>query len=315
LTANLSGHPRSLRVSGDGGRLVATVVNWQFEVWEAPLDSDPESNGRAAKRLLDDSHGAMWIHSSGPALLFNSWLTGSRNLWLMLLDRSISPRQITFAENTVTHTALSLDARQVAYTSLQTGNAEIFTMNVDGSNAVQLTRTASSEYWPAWTRDGKWVSFTSEGEGYPQIWKMPAGGGQPVQLTKNGGVRGDWSPVDNRLVHSVQMYPGGPPRKPSLEVVDFDGNVLLSVEWPDAGKTLPVWSPGGQRFTAIKTESPDNDSVWIIDAATGDAKPAVKFPGRFQLTMRVLWAPDGKSVIVDRLERTSHVVLLEDFWP
>jgi dipeptidyl aminopeptidase/acylaminoacyl peptidase len=97
--------------------------------------------------------------------------------------------------------------------------------------------------------------------------------------------------------------------------VDFDGNVLLSVGWPDVGKTLPVWSPDGQRFTAVRTESPDNDSVWIFDATTGDGKPAVKFPGRFQLIFRALWAPDGKSVIVNRRERTSHVVLLEDFWP
>jgi Tol biopolymer transport system component len=291
--------------------LVTTVVSWLFEVWEAPLDSDPESNGRAARRLLDDSYGGLWIHSAGPGMLFNSWLTGSRNLWLMPLDGSGAPRQMTsFAENSVTHAALSPDGRQVAYTSLQTGNAEIFTMNVDGSSTTQLTRTVSSEFWPAWTHDGQWISFASEGQGRPQIWRMPASGGEPVQLTKNGGIRGDWSPVDNRFVHVV----GGPARKPSLEVVDFDGDVLLSVEWPDALRTLPVWSPDGRRFSATKAESPDNDSVWVFDATTGEGTPAVRFPGRFRLSFRVLWTPDGRSVVVNPLEQISHVVLLENFW-
>jgi Tol biopolymer transport system component len=232
----------------------------------------------------------------------------------MRLDQSAPARQITsFAENTITHAALSPDAHHIAYTSFQTGNAEIWTMNVDGSNAAQLTNTASSEYWPAWTHDGQWITYCSEGErGYPQIWSIPSAGGERVQLTKNGGVRGDWSPVGNRFVYSEARNPNG---KRNLEIVDFDGNLLLSVEWPDANRTLPVWSPDGRRFTAIRADSSDNDSVWVFDAATGEGKPAVKFPGRFHLIFRVLWTPDGNSVVADRLERDSNVVLLEDFWP
>jgi Tol biopolymer transport system component len=87
------------------------------------------------------------------------------------------------------------------------------------------------------------------------------------------------------------------------------------MEWSDVARTLPVWSPDGRRFTAIKTENTDNDSVWIFDSATGQGKPAVTFPGRFHLIFRVLWTPDGKSVIVNRYESNSHVILLENFWP
>ena len=130
-----------------------------------------------------------------------------------------------------------------------------------------------------------------------------------MQLTKNGGIRGDWSPVENQIVYAVER-----PGKPRLEVSDFDGKVLLSVDWSNAGNTLPVWSPDGRRFTAIRHEGPVNDSVWIFDAASGDGRAAVKFPGRFHMIFRACWTPDGRSIIVNRVEAVSHIVMLEDFW-
>ena len=311
LTLNPSGRFGSLRISGDGRRLVATLRNLQWEVWKAPLGSDPDANGKAAQRVLENSDGPMWIHRAGPLLLFSGWPTGFRNLWLTPLDGSSPARQVTTLEgnNSVTHAALSPDGSRLAFTSLQTANAEIWTMNTDGSNPVQLTHRPTPDYWPAWTKDGKWIAFGSEGPGPPQIWKMPSNGGEAMQLTKNGGIRGDWSPVENQIVYAVER-----PGKPRLEVSDFDGKVLLSVDWSNAGNTLPVWSPDGRRFTAIRHEGPVNDSVWIFDAASGDGRAAVKFPGRFHMIFRACWTPDGRSIIVNRVEAVSHIVMLEDFW-
>ena len=40
-------------VSADGSRLLATAIELRSELWKVPLGKDPESNGRAAVRLID----------------------------------------------------------------------------------------------------------------------------------------------------------------------------------------------------------------------------------------------------------------------
>jgi len=317
LTLNHIGRFGSMRVSRDGRRLVASILEHQYEVWRAPLGPDPEASGRSAKRLLDNSGSPMWIHRSGNTLLFSSELSGGRNLWAMPLERTHPAQQLTSLEgNSVTHASLSPEGSRVAYTSMQTGNAEIWTMNTDGSNPVQLTRRSSSDYWPVWTSDGKWISFGSEGPDDPSLWKIPSGGGEPVRLTKNGGVRGDWSPVENKIVYSAGAHVSGGQFAlgPRIEVADSDGNVLRTIPWSSAGATLPVWSPDGRRFTAIRNENPDNSSVWVFDAASGAGKLAVKFPGLFRLIFRACWTPDGQGVIVNRQQEVSHIVMIESFW-
>ena len=67
--------------------------------------------------------------------------------------------------------------------------------------------------------------------------------------------------------------------------------------------------PNGKQLTATL-----GDSVWIIDPDTGDRHLAVQFPQGFVTFFRAAWTPDGKSVIVNRQQRLSQIVLLENFW-
>jgi Tol biopolymer transport system component/tRNA A-37 threonylcarbamoyl transferase component Bud32 len=312
LTLNKWGRFQDLSSSADGRRLVATMQSTEREVWKAPLGSDPVANGKAAVRLVDNSGNPMWIHRAAarPLLLFNAVFAGPRNLWTLALDSSAPPRQLTqFQSSSVTHAALSPDGSRIAYASMETGNSEIWTMNADGSNPFQVTHDPAADYWPAWTADGKWLAFGSARTSPQQLWKVPSTGGTAVQLTKEGGTRGDWSPADDRIVYSAESPGGG-----ALKVAAFDGNVLLRIPYADAAGALPVWSPDGRRFSAIHREGRELDSVWIFDALTGEGRKAVQFPAGFGLIFRAVWTPDGASIIVNRSENTSHIVLLENFW-
>lgn len=76
---------------------------------------------------------------------------------------------------------------------------------------------------------------------------------------------------------------------------------------------LPVWSPDGRSFSAIRADSYLSHSIWIFDAATGQGRLAVQFPGRFHLSFRAAWTKDGNHLVVNRVENASHIVLLENF--
>ncbi|MCI0404392.1 MAG: DPP IV N-terminal domain-containing protein, partial [Acidobacteria bacterium] len=293
-------------VSADGKRLLLTKETLEREVWRVPLGPDPNANGSAAVRLLETSWDPFWIYATrdGLTLLFTSPATGSRNLWTMPLDGSGRPVQITLLPgNVVSHASLSPDKTRVAFASNQTGNTEIWVMNVDGSNPTQLTHNPAHEYWPIWSPDGKWIAFGSARGG---LWKVPAIGGEPTQIPSLAGFRrGDWSPQGDRFV----TWTGD-----GFEVSDAEsGKLLLSAGGPEWQWAMPVWSPDGRHFSAIRRENYLNDSVWIFDAATGDKRLAAQFQGRFHLIFRVGWGEDGKSLIVNRNESVSHIVLLENF--
>ncbi len=295
-------------VAASGKRLVATTETDRHEVWRVPLGPDPESNGRNAVRLLESSGDPMWTQVSrdGTTVLFNSTASGSRNLWTMPLDGTASPRQITFLSgNVLTHSSLSPDGSRVAYASHQTGASKIWAANVDGSNAVQLTDGPAQDFWPIWSNDGRWVAFGSFRGGDPQLWKVPSAGGQAVPITREGGFRGDWSPVDNRIV----FWKAG-----ELQVVNADsGKVLLKVPAGDLVSTLPVWSPDGRSFSAMREEGHGNSSLWIFDAKSGERRLAAVLPPGFHTLFRAGWEKDGKSLIVNRNETSSHIVLLDNF--
>jgi Tol biopolymer transport system component len=50
-----------------------------------------------------------------------------------------------------------------------------------------LTKEASAEVVPSWSRDGHWVYFASDRTGDWQVWKIAGTGGTAVQVTRHGG--------------------------------------------------------------------------------------------------------------------------------
>ncbi len=307
LTLSMNARFVAPSLSAGGARLLATMETYEKEIWRAPLGADPVANGRAATRILDRSWDPLWTQVSrdGTTLLFNSRASGARNLWTLPLEPGGAARQITaLAGNAVTHSALSPDGTRVAYSSMQTGNAKIWVVNVDGSGPEQLTQGDGQDFWPSWSPDGKSLAFSSTRGGTAQAWKLNLSDRQPVRLCERGG-RLDWSPAGNRI---VIWTPAG------AEIVDSNtGKTIASIALPGSSWSLPVWSPDGRRLSVIRSDNQTNDSVWIYDAESGLGRLAVQFPPPFHLWFRASWTRDARSVVVDRIETVSHIVMLEGF--
>ena len=155
LTTNVVDSFRGPTLSTDGTRLVVTASRMQKDLWKVPNGPDPVANGRAATRLLDTALDPMWTYVTrdGRTLLFNNALVGSRNLWMMPLDGSTKPRQITSVTgDAVMHSSLSPDGTHVAFVSSATGNSDVWVQHVDGSDLRQLTNDPAAEAWPVWSR-------------------------------------------------------------------------------------------------------------------------------------------------------------------
>ncbi|MCD6165520.1 PD40 domain-containing protein [bacterium] len=81
----------------------------------------------------------------------------------------------------------------------------IWKMNADGTNQIQLTTKDTQDFYVTWSPDGKRIAFCS---GYPEegvsIWIMAADGSRKTQVIENGGSYPNWSPDSTKLVFTVR---------------------------------------------------------------------------------------------------------------
>ena len=77
------------------------------------------------------------------------------------------------------------------------GDAEIFTMNSDGTNVKQLTKNDAHDDDPAWSPDGKRIAYTRTQRGdNDEVSTIRAIGGDQTRLTysRASDFDADWQP-------------------------------------------------------------------------------------------------------------------------
>jgi len=109
-------------------------------------------------------------------------------------DRAISiPVQITHAQNFDPFP--SPDGKKLVFISMLSGKEQLFTMDVDGSNILQLTRDDADHEDPAWSPDGTRIAFVFITKDRHSIAVMRTDGSNIEVLTPpEQNTYGSWSP-------------------------------------------------------------------------------------------------------------------------
>lgn len=98
-------------------------------------------------------------------------------------------------------------------------HAQIYTIDPDGKDRLQLTTGPAGNFFPAWSPDGQHLAFTSirNGRGRDEIWVINAGGKGERRLT--GGILPAWSPEGRRLAFFRPVDSG----HSQIWVIEVDG--------------------------------------------------------------------------------------------
>jgi tricorn protease len=148
----------------------------------------------------------------------------------------------------------------------------LWVVNADGSNPVQLTRTPARDFSPRWSPDGQWIAFTSNRMGNNDVYVMPAAGGEPRQLTFHSGSDDVqyWTPDGQRIVFSSARGPYS--WESPLYTVSRDGDLPVMI--PMGAGAAGMFSQDGRMLAFNRISYPDprrnyrgarTASVWVHD--------------------------------------------------
>jgi Tol biopolymer transport system component len=107
----------------------------------------------------------------------------------------------------------SPDGQQIAFSTYHNAGytqTDIYRVDIDGENVVELSTHPDSEYNLAWSPDGEWLAFTANYNDNTFIYRMRAEGGETQQLTTSGLLNFSprWIKSEDHSIHSWLLLVG-----------------------------------------------------------------------------------------------------------
>ena len=288
-----------------GGLLAYTQSSALWSILRVPLaaKSDPESR-IAALLSSTQQDSAPSFSPDGTQFAFQSWRSGSQEIWIASADGQ-SLRQLTSFANSLTGSpAWSSQGDQIVFDARVNGHSHVFTIPAKGGSARQLTFGDANDIVPRWSADNRSIYFRSNRGGRWQIWKMPATGGAAQPVTSDDGMIAQESP-DGKWLYFTRGYEAGLWRIPTS-----GGSVARVLDQPAAGY-WGYWAVTrrGIYFLDLRQSPP---SIGLYDPATGRGVRIAKLDRVPPPNSGISIQPNEKALLItDKRAAESHISVAE----
>lgn len=178
--------------------------------------------------------------------------------------------------------------------------SDLFLINANGSNEVQITAGAKVQGEVAWSPDGAAVAFSGLNEaGLLQISVVRLTPGQSPQTVRLGDGKSDetfpaWSP-DGAQIAFASKRSGGY----QVYVMNADGGNVRQISKDFGYAGWPAWSPDGSRIAFVAGEVAASGSLVKSELHTikPDGSDLKKLTDFGTVLIRPRWSPDGRQIV------------------
>lgn len=191
----------------------------------------------------------------------------------------------------------SLDGSRIAFHTEINENIDVYVVDADGQNLLQLTNHEAEDSWPSWHPGGQKLAFCTNRDGNYEIYAVTLAGQGLVNLT-NDSVRDRepaWSPDGRRIAFASK-------RGKSLGdiwVMDVNGGNLQNLTNVRGQDLQPRWSSDGEKV-GWTSRRDGSEEIWAMDAdGTNELKVSSKQdpnPGGSFDCSEPSWKPNGKEI-------------------
>ncbi len=205
---------------------------------------------------------------------------GTSELWTMNADGSDPQPLIVNGTPADRAFAFHPDGSQIVFQSNRDGNTEIYKMDADGTDQVNLTRHPAADANADWSPDGTRIVWDSARTGNREIWTMDPFGGSLRQLTnfpgEDSGPR--WSPDGTQIAFQRNVNGNF-----DIYVMNADGSNVRNLTNHPNRETFAAWSPDGTQvaFTSYRDEPLPFGEVYVMNAADGSDVRRITFEAGF----------------------------------
>jgi len=271
----------------DGTGMLITVAEESVSPIQIWFVSYPEGQ---AQRVTNDSNDYRDLSLTADSHTLVS-VQHSRLVTMWVAPNADSNRavQITSGVGWTYGLAWTPDNR-IVYSTMASGKLDLWTMASDGTDKVQLTNDAGSNYHPAVSANGKTIFFSSSRTGPFSIWRMDVDGNNQKQLTDTGSDIHPYPTPDGLWV--IFQRGGGGGGRPTLWKVSVNGG--NAVQLTDANLSVPVVSPDGKMIACRYLDESNTQKIAIISSEGGSPLKVFNIP--IHPWQRIRWTRDGSAL-------------------
>ena len=196
----------------------------------------------------------------------------------------------------------------IVFESNRSGNWDIYAIDADGTNLVQLTDNPADDRSPACSPDGKKIAFTSKHHGPLDLYMTDTDGYNLIRLT-NGNWREAFPfwPPDSTKIAFTSFRVG----KWEIYTVDTDGKNPTRLTHNDMAEMSPSWSPNGRKiaFDANPDGPFGSSHIFVMDV---DDKKVRNLTRNTDLSnsSRPTWSPDGREIAFDSWRDSGDIYVM-----
>ena len=295
------------------GRLVA-----QFRVFDTQAEEQLEGQQILAapaewRRVGHKVADGVYTRLTGEGPYFDSRVVfvaesgpkGDRTKRLAVMDQDgANVRFLPDASGLVLGPRFSPDDQLILYTSYDTGQPELYLMNLDTNQRERLGAFPGMSFSPQFSPSGDEVVFSVAEEGNVDLWTMNLASREKRRLTRSAAIETSpsFSPDGSQIVFESDR--GG---KQQLYVMPASGGEGTRISFGAGSYGTPVWSPKGDliAFTKILggrfhigVMRPDGSDERLLTTSFLDEGPTFAPNGRVLMFSRETPGASGTTQIM-----------------
>ena len=271
-----------------------------FQIWHV---SYPDG---AARRITNDLNSYVALSlSEDSSKLITVQSDRLSSIWVAQKGDASQAVQVTSGVSNYYGISWTPNGR-LLYSSVASGNPDIWSMNSDGTDQRQLTSEAHVDRDPSASLDGRYIAFASDRAGRFNIWRINSEGTNLKQLTHGDDEQyPDFTPDSESIVY--QGFMKGAPTVWRLPL-DQDAPIQLTTSYSN----WPVVSPDGKFIACFYLEQDPGQWRLAVFPAHGGS-PIKSFDIHipyFQhfVWQRIRWTADGRALTyIDRRNGISNI--------